>query len=150
MISINLTLIIQMVNFLVFLFLMNLSFVPSDSQDSGREKEIDLRKQEGIDHMEAQSGPRCWDLIRSFRKPGERGPENSGTQSRRLRAGKGTLARSSAKTAGQVQKMRAKIQKDIACCSEGSETADEGPFRCNWRKRFWGGAFKCERVLRER
>jgi len=117
MIEINLSLLIQMANFLVFLLLMNLVLYRPIRRIVATEKD-DARSRKGSSASMRRRSPRCRNTTARFRNRGERSSEGPGAQGGGLRGGKELLRTISEEAAQQLQKMRAQIQKDISAARD--------------------------------
>ena len=114
MVDVNYSLFIQMANFLVFLILMNFILYRPIRRIVAERKKLVLEKQEGIERVEGltRSGLSDYDS-------GLKDARRSGAQKiQELKAAgyeqeKELLKQISEETAGKVQKLREKIQKDI-------------------------------------
>lgn len=115
MIDINLTLLIQMTNFLVFLVLMNMVLYGPIRRIVAERKKFMDAKQQGIEALEAGA-------VTAVREYEQRLQESrrAGIQKiQELKAAaydeeKQLLGKISEEAAAQVQKMRSQVQKDIA------------------------------------
>jgi len=115
MIDINVTLFIQMANFLIFLILMNFVLYRPIRRIVAERRKMISEKQEGIEGLEAQA--RAALLEYSKRLQDSRGAGFQKIQELKA-AGheeeKEILRRISEQAAEKVQEMRGKIQKEIA------------------------------------
>ena len=115
MIEINLSLLIQMANFLVFLLLMNLVLYRPIRRIVAERKKMMAEKQEGIERLEVEALSAVQEYDRKIQES-----RRSGIQRiQELKAAaydeeKELLQKISEEAAAQVQKMRAQIQKDIS------------------------------------
>jgi F-type H+-transporting ATPase subunit b len=115
MVEINYSLLIQMANFLVFLFLMNLVLYRPIRRIVAERKRFIQDRQEGIEKIEglARAGLQDYDS----RLKDARGLGVAKIQELKA-AGyeqeKELLKQASEETAGKVQSLRAKIQKDVS------------------------------------
>jgi F-type H+-transporting ATPase subunit b len=110
----DVTLFIQMANFLIFLFLMNLILYRPIRRIVAERKKLMAQKQETIDRMEAQTltAVRDRDLrLQEARRTGFQKIQELKTVG--YEQEKELLRKISAEAAEQVQQMRAQIQKDI-------------------------------------
>jgi F-type H+-transporting ATPase subunit b len=110
----NVTLFIQMANFLIFLFLMNLILYRPIRRIVAERKKLMAQKQEVIDRMEAQTLAAVRDHELKLQEARRTGFQKI----QELKAvgydqEKELLKKISTEAAEQVQKMRAQIQKDI-------------------------------------
>jgi F-type H+-transporting ATPase subunit b len=115
MIDINVTLFIQMANFLIFLFLMNLILYRPIRRIVAERKKHMAQKQEVIDRMEAQvvAAVRDHDLrLQEARRTGFQKIQE--LKAAGYEQEKDLLKKISAEAAEQLQKMRAQVQKDIS------------------------------------
>jgi F-type H+-transporting ATPase subunit b len=115
MIEINVSLFIQMANFLVFLFLMNLVLYRPIRRIVAERKRLISEKQEGIQSLEAQAQGALLEYDRRLHDARRTGAQRI----QELKAAgyeqeKELLRQSSEQTAATVQQLRQKIQKDIA------------------------------------
>ncbi|MGA3116503.1 MAG: ATP synthase F0 subunit B [Syntrophobacteraceae bacterium] len=115
MIDINVSLFIQMANFLVFLFLMNLVLYRPIRRIVAQRKKLISERQEGIESLEAQAQASLLEYDRRLQDARRTGVQRI----QELKAAgyeqeKELLRRSSEQTAEMVQQLREKIQKDIA------------------------------------
>ncbi len=115
MIDINVSLFIQMANFLVFVFLMNLVLYRPIRRIVAERKKLISEKQEGSESLEAQAQASLLEYDRRLQDARRTG----GQRIQELKAAgyeqeKELVRQSSEKTAAMVQKLREKIQKDIA------------------------------------
>lgn len=116
MVSINpdITLLIQMANFLVFLILMNLVLYRPIRRIVAERRKMIAEKQEGIDRLEAQARTAAADYDLKLQESRRMGFQKI----QELKAAgyeqeKELLQKMSEEAAATVQQMRAKIQKDI-------------------------------------
>ncbi|MHC1725608.1 MAG: hypothetical protein AB9866_06290 [Syntrophobacteraceae bacterium] len=114
MIEINYSLFIQMANFLVFLFLMNMVLYRPIRRIVAERRKMIAGKQEGIERLEAQARAAVADYDLKLQESRRMGFQRI----QELKASgyeqeKELLQRMSEEAAGTVQQMRAKIQKDI-------------------------------------
>jgi F-type H+-transporting ATPase subunit b len=110
----DVTLLIQMANFLVFLFLMNLILYRPIRRIVAERKKLMAQKQDGIDRMEAQTlaAVRDRDLkLQEARRAGFQKIQE--LKAAGYEQEKELLRKISGEAAEQVQQMRAQIQKDI-------------------------------------
>ena len=115
MIDINVSLFIQMANFLVFLFLMNLVLYRPIRRIVAQRKKLISERQEGIESLEAQAQASLLEYDRRLQDARRTGVQRI----QELKAAgyeqeKELLRRSSEQTASTVQQLRQKIQEDIA------------------------------------
>ncbi|MGO9019805.1 MAG: ATP synthase F0 subunit B [Syntrophobacteraceae bacterium] len=115
MIDINVSLFIQMANFLVFLFLMNLVLYRPIRRIVAQRKKLISERQEGIESLEAQAQASLLEYDRRLQDARRTGVQRI----QELKAAgyeqeKELLRQSSEQTAAMVQQLREKIQKDIA------------------------------------
>ncbi len=115
MIDINVSLFIQMANFLVFLFLMNLVLYRPIRRIVAQRKKLVSERQEGIESLEAQAQASLLEYDRRLQDARRTGVQRI----QELKAAgyeqeKELLRQSSEQTAAMVQQLREKIQKDIA------------------------------------
>ena len=115
MISINVTLFIQMANFLVFLFLMNLVLYRPIRKVVAERKRLISDKEKGIEKLEKQARESLLEYDQKLQDARRTGAQK--IQELKV-AGyeqeKELLRRISDQTAANVQELRGKIQKDIA------------------------------------
>jgi len=109
------SLFIQMANFLVFLFLMNLVLYRPIRRIVAQRKKLISERQEGIESLEAQAQASLLEYDRRLQDARRTGVQRI----QELKAAgyeqeKELLRRSSEQTAEMVQQLREKIQKDIA------------------------------------
>ncbi len=114
MIDVNYSLIIQMVNFLVFLFLMNLVLYRPIRRIVAERKKLMAEKQGVIDTLEAQAVAAVQDYDLKLRESRREGFEKI----QELKAAgdaeeKELLQQISEQAAAKLQEMRAQIKKDI-------------------------------------
>ena len=115
MVEINYSLLIQMANFLVFLFLMNLVLYRPIRRIVAERKKFVLDRQEGIERIEGLTRAGLSDFDSRLK-------EARGAGARRIQElkvegyeqEKELLRQASEETAGKVQQLRGKIQKDVA------------------------------------
>jgi len=115
MIDINVSLFIQMANFLIFLFLMNLVLYRPIRRVVAQRKRLISEKQQGIESLEAQAQAALLEHDRTLQDARRTGVQRI----QELKAAgyeqeKELLRQSSEQTAETVQQLREKIQKDIA------------------------------------
>ena len=115
MIDINVTLFIQMANFLIFLILMNFVLYRPIRRIVAERKRVISEKQEGIDGLEAQARASLLEYDRKLQE--SRGVGFQKIQELKA-AGheqeKELLRQISEQAAGKVHEMRGKVQKEIA------------------------------------
>jgi len=115
MIDINVTLFIQMANFLVFLILMNFVLYRPIRRIVAERKRMILEKQEGIESLEAQARAALQEHAQKLRESRQLGAQRiqelkvSGYEQE-----KELLRQISEQAAAKVQELRTKIEKDIA------------------------------------
>lgn len=115
----NVSLLIQMINFLLFLFLMNLILYRPIRRIVAERKRLIAEKQEGIERLDAAGLAALQDYdvkVQESRRSGL-------MKIQELKAAgyeqeKELLRKISGEAAEQVQKMRAQIQKDIGIARE--------------------------------
>jgi F-type H+-transporting ATPase subunit b len=115
MIDINVTLLIQMANFLVFLLLMNFVLYRPIRKAVAERKKLIADKQAGIEELEAQVRAALLAYDQGLHDARRTGAQRI----QELKAAgydeeKELLRRSSEQTASQVQELRGKIKEDIA------------------------------------
>jgi len=115
MIDINVSLFIQMANFLIFLFLMNLVLYRPIRRVVAQRKRLISERQQGIESLEAQAQAALLEHDRKLQDARRAGVQRI----QELKAAgyeqeKELLRQSSEQTAATVQELREKIQKDIA------------------------------------
>jgi len=114
MINLNITLFIQMANFLVFLALMNFILYRPIRKIVAERQKLISDKQKGIENLEEQA--RAWLLEYDHRLQDAR--RTGASRIQELKAAgyeqeKEMLRRSSEQTAAKVQELRAKIHDDM-------------------------------------
>ena len=114
MVDINYSLFIQMANFLVFLILMNFVLYRPIRRIVAERKKLILEKQEGIERIEGLTRSGLSDYDSRLREARVNGAQRI----QELKAAgyeqeKELLRQVSEETAGKVQKLREKIQKDL-------------------------------------
>jgi len=115
MIEINVTLFIQMANFLIFLFVMNFVLYRPIRRIVAERKKLVSDKQEQIESLEAQAKSALLEYDKKLQDS-----RNAGFQKiQELKAAghdqeKDVLLRISEQAAAKVQEMRARIQREIA------------------------------------
>ncbi|MDR3556118.1 MAG: ATP synthase F0 subunit B [Syntrophobacteraceae bacterium] len=115
MVEINYSLLIQMANFLVFLFLMNFVLYRPIRRIVAERKRMILERQEGIEKIEGLTSSGLSDYDSKLREARVSGAQKI----QELKAAgyeqeKELVREASEKTAGKVQELRGKIQKDVA------------------------------------
>ncbi len=115
MIDINVSLFIQMANFLIFLFLMNFVLYRPIRQIVAQRKKLISEKQEGIESLEAQSKAALLQYDRSLQDARKTGAQRiEELKAAGYEQEKELLRQSSEQTAATVQQLREKIKNDIA------------------------------------
>ena len=115
MIEINMTLFIQMANFLVFLFLMNFVLYRPIRRIVAERKKLVSDRQKGIESLEEQARAALLECDRALQDARRTGAQRI----QELKAAgyeqeKELLRETSEQTASKVQQLREGIQKDIA------------------------------------
>lgn len=114
MIEINISLLIQMANFLIFLLLMNFVLYRPIRRIVAERKRLMAEKQEGIDRLETEALSRLREYERKIQDS-----RRSGIQRiQEIKASaydeeKELLRKISEEAAAQLQKMRSQVRKDI-------------------------------------
>jgi len=115
MIEINLSLLIQMANFLVFLLLMNLVLYRPIRRIVAERKKMMAEKQEGIERLEVEATSAVQEYDRKIQESRRSGLQRiQELKTAAYDEEKQLLQKISEEAAAQVQKMRAQIQKDIS------------------------------------
>jgi F-type H+-transporting ATPase subunit b len=115
MIEINVSLFIQMANFLIFLFLMNFILYRPIRRIVAQRKKLISEKEQGIEALEAQAQAALLQYDRSLQDARRTGAQRI----QELKAAgyeqeKELLRQSSEQTAARVKQLHEKIQEDIA------------------------------------
>jgi F-type H+-transporting ATPase subunit b len=114
MIDINLSLLIQMANFLVFLFLMNLILYRPIRRIVAQRKKLMSDKQEEIERLEAGAAAAVQEYEQKLQESRRAGLEKiKDLKAAAYDEEKDLLRSISAEAAEQLQKMRAQVQTDI-------------------------------------
>lgn len=114
MIEINVSLFVQMANFLIFLFLMNLVLYRPIRRVVAERKKLVAEKQEGIDRLESQAASAVanYDLkLQESRRTGFQKIQE--LKAAGYEEEKELLKKMSEQAAAKVQEMRAQIKQDI-------------------------------------
>ena len=119
MIDINITLLIQMLNFLVFLFLMNLILYRPIRRVVAQRRQFMADRQEEIDRADSEALAAVQEFNASIQEARAEGRRK--IQELKVAAyeqEKDLLQEASDRAAGQLQEMRAQIRKDVAAARE--------------------------------
>lgn len=119
MIDINITLLIQMLNFLVFLFLMNLILYRPIRRVVAQRRQFMADRQEEIDRADSEALAAVQEFnarIQEARAEGRRKIQELKVAA--YEQEKDLLQEASDRAAGQLQEMRAQIRKDVAAARE--------------------------------
>lgn len=119
MIDINITLLIQMLNFLVFLFLMNLILYRPIRRVVAQRRQFMADRQEEIDRADSEALAAVQEFnarIQEARAEGRRKIQELKVAA--YEQEKDLLQEASDRAAGQLQEMRAQVRKDVAAARE--------------------------------
>ncbi|ABK18265.1 ATP synthase F0 subunit B [Syntrophobacter fumaroxidans] len=119
MISINVTLIIQLVTFLIFVFLMNLVLYRPIRRIVAQRKQFVDDRQTGIDRLEADAQKSVQEFnarLLDARKEGRQKIQD--LKAAAYEREKELLQQATEQAAGRMQTMRAKVQSDIGQARE--------------------------------
>ena len=119
MISINWTLLIQLVSFLIFVFLMNLVLYRPIRRIVAQRKQFVDDRQTGIDRLDAEALKSVQEFnarLQDARKEGRQKIQE--LKAAAYEQEKELLAQATEQAAGQAQTMRAKVQSDIGQARE--------------------------------
>jgi len=119
MISINVTLIIQLVTFLIFVFLMNLVLYRPIRRIVAQRKQFVDDRQTGIDRLEADAQKSVQEFnarLLDARKEGRQKIQD--LKAAAYEREKDLLQQATEQAAGRMQTMRAKVQSDIGQARE--------------------------------
>ena len=114
MINVNVTLLIQMCNFLVLLFLMNLVLYRPIRRIVAKRKQFVVEQQQGIERMDAEVKASIEDFNQKIQDARRLGREKIQELKAEAYAQEKELMRNAVEQAGkQLQDVRARIQSDI-------------------------------------
>ncbi len=119
MIDVNITLLIQMLNFLVFLFLMNLILYRPIRRVVAQRRQFMADRQEEIDRADSEALAAVQEFNASIQEARAEGRRK--IQELKVAAyeqEKDLLQEASDRAAGQLQEMRAQVRKDVAAARE--------------------------------
>lgn len=119
MIDVNITLLIQMLNFLVFLFLMNLILYRPIRRVVAQRRQFMADRQEEIDRADSEALAAVQEFnarIQEARAEGRRKIQELKVAA--YEQEKDLLQEASDRAAGQLQEMRAQVRKDVAAARE--------------------------------